>query len=177
MIPAFLLGPAARYGAIGLVVVAVFGFGFKKGLDWRAGRLEAARAKAVALESRAAAAERDYNALRREVAAAMAAARDRAIEQEKQHAEAAAQISRDADRRIAGVLDHTRRMLRAVTPADGPVRPRPVPEGCPTRQLDDPAVERALVGRAGECAAAEERLRALQQFERKRQELAPKDVD
>jgi hypothetical protein len=174
-------GRGAKTAGIALAAIAIGGFGFKKGLDFRLAMVEKARAAQLEAEKhagqqeeRAAKAERDYNALRREIAAALEAGRDQAIEQEKQHAQQVEKLEKDASKRVATVLDHTRRMLNAVAPTDGPVRPRPVPQGCPARQLDDTAVQRQLIGRAGQCAAAEERLRALQQFERER--LSPADV-
>lgn len=173
MIPAFLAGPAVKWGGIGLLVVAIAAFGFKRGLEWREGQVAAAKAataqalaEAGRQEERAAKAERDYNQLRREVADAMAAGQARAIELEKEHAERAERAKVEADGRVADVLGRTRRMLDAVAPSGPTVRAGSVPEGCRARQLDDPAVERALIGRVGECAAAEARLSALQSLVR-----------
>lgn len=167
MIPAFLVpmlaGRGLKIAGIGLAIVACSGFGFKKGLDWRADQVETAKAKTQQALTRAYDAEAKYDTLRRDVGAAMKAAQDRAVELEKGHAEAAKQAQEGIDRRIAGVLDaHKRVLILAERRRED--RASAVPANCGTGILDDPTAVRELADRARAGDEAEARLAELQRI-------------
>ncbi len=165
MIPAMLLGPGLRYGAIGVAALAVGAFGFKQGLDWRAGQLEAAHAKAQAAVVRAEKSEAELGQIQREVAAAMTAARDRALELEKSHEVARANAQSSYDKRIAGVLDQHKRLSDAISRRSaGPVGA--VPGDQSACRSHDPALEQQFAGELQDADRDRARLAALQELVR-----------
>lgn len=142
----FLLGPGLRYAGIGVAALAIGAIGFAWGLDWRAGQVEAARAKTEAALVRADKAEADYAQLRQEVGAAMARARDRAAELETKNAAARDKASKDYRVRVDGVLDAHRRLLDAVAQSGRSGPAGAVSGDQPGCRTHDPAAEREFAG-------------------------------
>lgn len=157
-----LAGRGLKIGVAALSVAALFGAGFKKGLDWRAGQLEAAREKTGQAIERAERSEADYTQLRQQVADAMRAGQERAIELEKQHAEASKRAAAGYEKRIAGVLDIHKRLLGTVAASGGRGSPAELPELPSPRCSNDSSAERELVERIREADFAEARLIELQ---------------
>jgi hypothetical protein len=175
VIPPFILsffaGRGLKIFGFAAVFVAAVGMGFKLGLDFRLGLVEAARAKQMAAETRAgqqedraAKAERDYNTLRREVADAMKAAQDQAITLENENNEARERASKDYRARVDGVMDSHKRLLGAIAKGRGQDSSAALSQDCPARGADDPASEERFAARLRDAALAEGRLEALQRL-------------
>lgn len=169
MIPSFLLGPVVRYGGIILLIAAIFGLGFKNGLDWRADQIATAKRETEKAES-------DYRKLREEVATAMIKARDRAIEMEKTNDQARSIATEDANKRLHDVSVSADSLRKQLAAARRSVAASEVPSCQTSGRSNDSAAAVELAARVRaiserletvgnrviEAAKAEERLTVLQ---------------
>lgn len=118
---AFLFTILSKYGlkagALLAIILAILIVGFRIGLRWDATKIVAAESRASEFKAAAEKAEGNYKQLQREVAQAMVAARDRAVELEKVNEEArsvARKSAEDGIRAVASSADSLRKQLAEV---------------------------------------------------------------
>lgn len=169
LLAAMFTGPGLRITIACVALVGALVSGFRMGLAWDQDEVDNAREEAAAANAkakvegeRATKAQEDYRQLSAGFEEVSNAAQASLIAQRKANEDQIKKERKDYQRRMDAVLDHTRRMLAANNAPGSEVRPDAVSEAGGPSRLDDPAVRAVVIGRAGECAKAEERLRALQ---------------